>query len=179
MSIISATKSKRSHVTVPKHSRFALWVEEYLFHPTLFQRFISIVLLPFSLLYCLIVIIKRFLGTRAKRSFGLPIISIGNLCAVFMSALLNKLGQIKPSMTGNGRLMVSEENVSTKSSDVKPTAADYATGLALGVVCFNVANLYAKLKWCQDNHTSWFMVGDTRIDCCNGLEFGYKNLSPL
>ncbi|MFR8717480.1 MAG: 2-hydroxycarboxylate transporter family protein [Faecalibacterium sp.] len=72
------------------------------------------------------------------------IISIGNLCAVFMSALLNKLGQIKPSMTGNGRLMVSEENVSTKSSDVKPTAADYATGLALGVVCFNVANLYAK-----------------------------------
>jgi len=72
------------------------------------------------------------------------IISIGNLCAVFMSALLNKLGQIKPSMTGNGRLMVGEENVSTKSSDVKPTAADYATGLALGVVCFNVANLYAK-----------------------------------
>ena len=49
------------------------------------------------------------------------IISIGNLCAVFMSALLNKLGQIKPSMTGNGRLMVGEENVSTKSSDVKPT----------------------------------------------------------
>ena len=72
------------------------------------------------------------------------IISIGNLCAVFMSALLNKLGQIKPSMTGNGRLMVGEENVSTKSSDVKLTAADYATGLALGVVCFNVANLYAK-----------------------------------
>ena len=61
-----------------------------------------------------------------------------------MSALLNKLGQIKPSMTGNGHLMVGEENVSTKSSDVKPTAADYATGLALGVVCFNVANLYAK-----------------------------------
>ena len=29
-------------------------------------------------------------------------------------------------------------------SDVKPTAADYATGLALGVVCFNVANLYPK-----------------------------------
>ena len=27
---------------------------------------------------------------------------------------------------------------------MKPTAADYATGLALGVVCFNVANLYAK-----------------------------------
>ena len=27
---------------------------------------------------------------------------------------------------------------------MKLTAADYATGLALGVVCFNVANLYAK-----------------------------------
>ena len=42
-----------------------------------------------------------------------------------------------------------------------------------------VANLYAKLKWCQDNDTSWFMVGDTRVDCCSGLEFGYKKLLML
>ena len=72
------------------------------------------------------------------------IISIGNLCAVFMSALLNKLGQAKPSLTGNGRLMEGEEKLENKANEVKPTVGDYATGLALGVVCYNVANLYAK-----------------------------------
>ncbi len=72
------------------------------------------------------------------------IISIGNLCAVFMSALLNKLGQAKPSLTGNGRLMEGEEKLENKANEVKPTMGDYATGLALGVVCYNIANLYAK-----------------------------------
>ena len=72
------------------------------------------------------------------------IISIGNLCAVFMSALLNKLGQAKPSLTGNGKLMVGEEKLDAKTEDVKPTVGDYATGLALGVVCYNIANLYSK-----------------------------------
>lgn len=71
------------------------------------------------------------------------IISIGNLCAVFMSALLNKLGQAKPSLTGNGKLMVGEEKLD-KAEEVKPTVGDYATGLALGVVCYNIANLYSK-----------------------------------
>ncbi|MFR7502961.1 MAG: 2-hydroxycarboxylate transporter family protein [Faecalibacterium sp.] len=33
------------------------------------------------------------------------IISIGNLVAVIMSALLNKLGNAHPSLTGNGQLM--------------------------------------------------------------------------
>lgn len=57
--------------------RFALWVEEYLFNPTLFQRFISLLLLPLTFLYNLIIIVKRT-GATAKE-FGLPIISIGNL----------------------------------------------------------------------------------------------------
>lgn len=61
-----------------------------------------------------------------------------------MSALLNKLGQTKPSLTGNGRLMEGEEKLENKANDVKPTVGDYATGLALGVVCYNLANLYAK-----------------------------------
>ena len=72
------------------------------------------------------------------------IISIGNLCAVFMSALLNKLGQVRPSLTGNGCLMEGEEKFENKPNEVKPSVGDYATGLALGVVCYNVANLYAK-----------------------------------
>jgi tetraacyldisaccharide 4'-kinase len=54
-----------------------VWVEEYLFFPNLFQRVISILLLPLTLLYMLIVVFKR-LNAKPK-DFGLPIISIGNI----------------------------------------------------------------------------------------------------
>ncbi len=61
-------------------SRLVLWVEAYLFYPTsLFQRFLSYLLLPLSVLYCAIVLSKRFFGRRRKLYFTIPIISIGNL----------------------------------------------------------------------------------------------------
>jgi tetraacyldisaccharide 4'-kinase len=53
------------------------WVEEYLFFPTLIQRVVSIALLPFTLIYCIVVLSKRFFAK--KIDFGLPIISVGNL----------------------------------------------------------------------------------------------------
>ena len=95
------------------------------------------------------------------------IISIGNLVAVIMSALLNKLGNAHPSLTGNGQLMKGMENAKASTAEeYKPTVADYATGLALGVVCYNVANLYSKHISIINNHldlgfsihTSAFMV---------------------
>ncbi len=60
-------------------STFVLWVEKYLFYPTFFQKILSYLLLPFSFLYCAIVWWKRKKGESKKRSFGIPIISIGNL----------------------------------------------------------------------------------------------------
>lgn len=72
------------------------------------------------------------------------IISLGNLVSVFMSALLNKLGQSKPSLTGNGQLMIGTENAVSEASEVKPSVGDYAAGLALGLCCFCIADLYSK-----------------------------------
>ncbi|MFA7084530.1 MAG: tetraacyldisaccharide 4'-kinase [Arcobacteraceae bacterium] len=57
--------------------KLIFWVEEYLFFPNFFQKLLSLCLLPLTLIYTLIVIIKR---TAAKPIyFGVPIISIGNL----------------------------------------------------------------------------------------------------
>jgi len=54
-----------------------VWIEQYLFFPNTFQKLISILLLPLTLLYCIITAFKRI---NAKAiDFGLPIISIGNL----------------------------------------------------------------------------------------------------
>ena len=70
-----------------------------------------------------------------------------------MSALLNKLGNAHPSLTGNGQLMKGMENAQASTAEeYKPTVADYATGLALGVVCFNIANLYSKHISIINNH---------------------------
>lgn len=61
-------------------SRLVLWVEDYLFYPTSsFQRFLSYFLLPFSAIYCAIVLLKRFFGQKRKFYFTIPIVSIGNL----------------------------------------------------------------------------------------------------
>ncbi|MGB6328278.1 MAG: tetraacyldisaccharide 4'-kinase [Halarcobacter sp.] len=54
-----------------------LWVEDYLFFPNFIQRIISFLLLPFTLVYMLIIAFKRA-GAKPV-DFGIPIISIGNI----------------------------------------------------------------------------------------------------
>jgi len=53
------------------------WIEQYLFFPTPFQKIIGLLLLPLTLLYSLVVTFKRI--TKNPQSFGIPVISIGNL----------------------------------------------------------------------------------------------------
>lgn len=57
--------------------KLSLWVEEYLFFPNFFQKLLSICLLPLTLIYTLVVIIKRTIAKPVY--FGIPIVSIGNL----------------------------------------------------------------------------------------------------
>lgn len=80
-------------------------------------------------------------GTWYASAFA--IISLGNLVSVFCAALLSKLGEKRPSLTGNGQLMMGSSNAKSKDSAYTPTVTDYATGLCLGLVCYNVANFYS------------------------------------
>jgi len=57
--------------------KIVLWVEEYLFFPTPLQKLISLLLIPLTFIYHLVIMIKRA-NTKAK-DFGLPVISVGNL----------------------------------------------------------------------------------------------------
>ncbi|MCT7574736.1 tetraacyldisaccharide 4'-kinase [Aliarcobacter butzleri] len=54
-----------------------LWIEEYLFFPNFFQKIISFLLLPLTLIYLIIIFTKRF--KTKKMDFDIPIISIGNI----------------------------------------------------------------------------------------------------
>jgi len=52
-------------------------IEGYLYHPSYFGLFIAVLLLPLSLLYCLIGALKIL--SSKKIEFDIPIISVGNL----------------------------------------------------------------------------------------------------
>ncbi|QOG12648.1 tetraacyldisaccharide 4'-kinase [Arcobacter sp. FWKO B] len=57
--------------------KLALWVEEYLFYPTPLQQIISALLLPFTLIYCLIKFVNKSL--KNPKYYGIKVVSIGNL----------------------------------------------------------------------------------------------------
>jgi tetraacyldisaccharide 4'-kinase len=58
-------------------NKLIAWIEQYLFFPTQVQTVVSLLLLPITLLYCLIVTVKRMMSKPVD--YGIPIISIGNL----------------------------------------------------------------------------------------------------
>ncbi len=59
------------------NQKFYFWVEKYLFNPTRIHKLLSFLLLPFTALYCMIVLLKRKFSKT--EDFHIPIISIGNL----------------------------------------------------------------------------------------------------
>jgi len=60
-----------------EYNKLVFWIEEYLFYPKISHKILSYALLPFSAIYCLLVILKR--EFTKQKDFDIPIISIGNL----------------------------------------------------------------------------------------------------
>ena len=73
------------------------------------------------------------------------IMSLGNLVSVFCAALLDRIGKKYPSLTGNGVMM--KGNVDVKGAedpkDVKIGPAEYASGFALALFLYCLADFYA------------------------------------
>ena len=57
--------------------RVLIWIEEYLFFPNWIQRVLSFVLLPLSLIYLTLIVVKQFFSQ--PKSYGIKVISVGNL----------------------------------------------------------------------------------------------------
>lgn len=70
-------------------------------------------------------------------------LSLGNLVAVIIAALMNKIGSKKPEFTGNGELMKIPAEMIEHEKEIKPTVGDYAAGLALGLFCFVFSGFYS------------------------------------
>ena len=57
--------------------RFVLWVESYFYRPALFERLLSLFLLPLSALYCIVVYLKY--RSAKPEDMGIRVVSVGNL----------------------------------------------------------------------------------------------------
>ncbi|GAB6087609.1 citrate/sodium symporter CitS [Alkaliphilus crotonatoxidans] len=78
-------------------------------------------------------------------SFAFPILTIANIISIFVAALLNKLGEKKPSLTGNGELVRGEGfDAEDKKSDLKITNKEIAAGLLLSVSAYLLGTLMSK-----------------------------------
>jgi len=83
-----------------------MWIENYLFNPSFFQKILSFFLFPFTLIYCLIVYFKF---PKKYKDMNIPIISIGNIIiggsgkTPFTISLLNRFDNSAVVLRGYGR----------------------------------------------------------------------------
>ena len=83
------------------------WVEEYLYHPNLFQKLLSVLLLPLSWLYCCIMWCRFYCAK--EKDYGVDIVSVGNLTVggsgktPLVSALAHECEDVAIILRGYGR----------------------------------------------------------------------------
>ncbi len=78
-------------------------------------------------------------------SFAFPILTIANIISIFMGALLSKLGDKKPSLTGNGNLIKTKNfSAEEQKSDIKITHKEVAAGLVLSTGFYILGTLMSK-----------------------------------
>ncbi|MBF1202803.1 MAG: 2-hydroxycarboxylate transporter family protein, partial [Fusobacterium periodonticum] len=75
--------------------------------------------------------------------FAISILSIANVFAIICGALLKKVGEAKPNLTGNGELIIdnSKEAIRDKEVEVKPELTDTTAAFILTGVLFIVAHI--------------------------------------
>jgi len=80
-------------------------------------------------------------------AFAISILSIANVFAIITGALLKKLGEVKPNLTGNGELIIdnSKEAIRDKEVEVKPELTDTTAAFILTGVLFMVAHILGEV----------------------------------
>lgn len=83
---------------------------------------------------------------EAFLSFAFPILTIANIICIILAAILNKIGQKRPNLTGNGELVkVGELDVSVKDKKIDITLRDIGSGLLLATTYYVLGRLMSKV----------------------------------
>ncbi len=79
--------------------------------------------------------------------FAIIILTVANIFAILTAALLNRIGEIKPALTGDKNTIIRKEmaDIAQVDEPYTPTLADVAAGLVLGVGAFGFGLLMNQL----------------------------------
>ena len=78
-------------------------------------------------------------------SFAFPILTIANIVAIIIAALLNKLGEKRPSLTGNGELVRNKDiDAKQKKVDIKLQTRDISAGFILSISIYLLGVLMSR-----------------------------------
>lgn len=85
-------------------------------------------------------------GTQAYYSFAIIILTVGNIFAIFAAALLNKLGQSFPKLTGDGKTLIrGAEKTELTEEEYSPGLADVASGLLIALGSYALGLLFSNV----------------------------------
>ena len=78
-------------------------------------------------------------------SFAIIILTIANIFCIIASALLNTLGQLVPSLTGDKKTLIRKGgNLARDDAKVKAGVPDMIGGILLALACYSVGRLMSK-----------------------------------
>lgn len=108
-----------------------------------------------------------------------PAVALGNALAIVAGGLLNRLGNAKPELTGNGQLMRStDEEIKAEAIEVVLKPGEYSTGivLATGFFTFGAIIAFVMKKIGVDIHTyAWMIIAVAVIKALDVLPEKYTN----
>lgn len=117
--------------------------------------------------------------TETIMSRLVPAVALGNALAIVAGGLLNKLGQSKPQLTGNGQLMRSTDDAIVEDKrEIKMGVTDYATGIVLATAFFTfgtiIANLFKRIG--VDIHPyAWMIISVSIVKAMDVLPQKYTD----
>lgn len=93
-------------------------------------------------------IYERITGDPAINYYGFAIIilTVANILSIISAGLLNKLGDVKPNLTGNKKTLLRGADKLAKETEDKytPTIKDIGAALFLTCTCYALAQIFAK-----------------------------------
>lgn len=93
-----------------------------------------------------------------------PAVALGNAMAIVAGGLLDKLGKIKPSLTGNGQMMAKGVFEVPDDSAYHPAIKDYAIGIIMATMFFSLGAIISNLmKPFINIHTYAWMIASVAI----------------
>lgn len=92
-------------------------------------------------------VFEKALGIPADEILSklVPAVALGNAMAIVAGGLLNKLGKVKPSLTGNGQMMARGTFEIPDDSAYNPTVKDYTAGIIMATMFFSLGSIIAFL----------------------------------